>query len=126
MLRQAGHWAGCGGLNGRGPLQALAGSGELQKVAASCQSPVQYPANNGLANQLKLVAQVIAGNLGTRLFSVSMGGFDTHANEKTTHDRLMTQLDEAVDAFMQDLGALKKQDDVVIMSFSEFGRRVKQ
>ena len=57
-------------------------SDELQSVASSYQSPVAYPKNNGLANQLKLVAQVIAGNLGTRLFSVSMGGFDTHADQK--------------------------------------------
>ena len=58
-------------------------------------TPVKYPANNGLANQLKMVAQVIAGNLGTRLFSVSMGGFDTHANQKDTQARLLTQLDDA-------------------------------
>jgi uncharacterized protein (DUF1501 family) len=69
---------------------------------------------------------VIAGNLGTRLFSVSMGGFDTHANQNDTQARLLTQLDDAVDAFMQDMANLKKQDDVVIMTFSEFGRRAKQ
>ena len=85
-----------------------------------------YSARNGLANQLKLVAQVIAGNLGTRLFSVSMGGYDTHANQSRTHAGLMTQLSQAVDAFMQDLAHLKRQDDVVIMTFSEFGRRAKQ
>jgi uncharacterized protein (DUF1501 family) len=126
IYNQAGNFSPYESLIRRGTLNALAGSDELQKVAAAYQSPVKYPANNGLANQFKLVAQVIAGNLGTRLFSVSMGGFDTHANEKNTHDRLMTQLDEAVDAFTQDLANLKKQDDVVIMSFSEFGRRVKQ
>ena len=48
-------------------------------------TPVTYPANNGLANQLKIVAQVIAGNLGTRLFSVQLGGFDTHSAEKDAH-----------------------------------------
>jgi len=126
IYTQAGNWSQYESLIRRGTLNALAGSDELQKVAAAYQTPVSYPANNGLANQFKLVAQVIAGNLGTRLFSVSMGGFDTHANEKVTHDRLMTQLDEAVDAFLQDLANINKQDDVVIMSFSEFGRRVRQ
>jgi uncharacterized protein (DUF1501 family) len=110
----------------RGTLNALAGSDELQTVAAAYQTPVMYPANNGLANQLKLVAQVIAGNLGTRLFSVSMGGYDTHANQKDTQARLLSQLDDAVDAFMQDLDNMHKQDDVVIMTFSEFGRRARQ
>jgi uncharacterized protein (DUF1501 family) len=87
---------------------------------------VQYPNNNGLANQLKLVAQVIAGNLGTRLFSVSMGGYDTHANQKPTQDKNLAQLGDALDAFMQDLANIGQQDNVVIMTFSEFGRRVKQ
>ena len=84
IYNQAGNWSQYESLIRRGTLQALAGSDELQKVAADYQSPVQYPTNNGLAAQLKLVAQVIHGNLGTRLFSVSMGGYDTHANQKTT------------------------------------------
>src|SRR6266567_959919 len=92
----------------------------LQNIYASYQTPIQYPANNGLANQLKLVAQVIAGNLGTRLFSVSMGGYDTHANQKDTQARLLGQLGDALDAFMQDLANMGKQDDVTIMTFSEF------
>ena len=126
IYSQAGNWSAYEGLIRRGTLQALAGSDELQKVASTYQTPVKYPANNGLANQLKMVAQVIAGNLGTRLFSVSMGGFDTHANQKANQDKLLGQLGDAVDAFMQDLTNMKRQDDVTIMTFSEFGRRVKQ
>jgi uncharacterized protein (DUF1501 family) len=126
IYSQAGNWSAYEGLIRRGTLQALAGSDELQRVAASYQTPINYPANNGLANQLKLVAQVIAGNLGTRLFSVSMGGYDTHANQKPTQDKNLAQLGEAIDAFMQDLENMQQQDNVVIMTFSEFGRRVKQ
>ena len=126
IYHQAGNWSAYEGLIRRGTLQALAGSDELQKVAASYQTPIQYPANNGLANQLKLVAQVIAGELGTRLFSVSMGCYDTHANQKPTQDRNLSQLGDALDAFMQDLANLQQQDNVVVMTFSEFGRRVKQ
>ena len=123
---QAGNWSPYESLIRQGTLQALAGSDELQKVAAAYQTPVQYPANNGLANQLKLVAQVIAGGLGTRLFSVSMGGYDTHANQKPTQDKNLAQLGDALDAFMQDLANMRQQDNVVIMTFSEFGRRLKQ
>jgi uncharacterized protein (DUF1501 family) len=126
IYSQAGNWSNYEDLIRRGTLQALAGSDELQKVAATYQSPVQYPNNNGLANQLKMVAQVVAGNLGTRLFSVSMGGYDTHANQKATQDKNLAQLGDALDAFMQDMANLGQQDNVVIMSFSEFGRRVKQ
>jgi uncharacterized protein (DUF1501 family) len=122
---QAGNWSDHEALIRRGTLEALQGSDELQKVAASYTTAVQYP-NNGLAAQLKLVAQVIAGKLGTRLFSVSQGGFDTHANQKPTQDRILGQLGDSVDAFMQDLANIGQQDNVVIMTFSEFGRRVTQ
>jgi uncharacterized protein (DUF1501 family) len=123
---QAGNWSASESLIRRGTLQALAGSDELQRVAATYQSPIKYPANNGLAGQLKTVAQVIAGDLGTRLFSVSMGGFDTHTNQALNQAKLFGQLGDAIEAFMQDLANMNKQDDVTIMTFSEFGRRVKQ
>lgn len=126
IYSQAGNWSNSEGLIRRGTLQALTSSDELQKVAATYQSPVQYPQNNGLANQLKMVAQVIAGNLGTRLFSVGQGGYDTHANQKPTQDKNLAQLGDALDAFMQDMANIGQQDNVVIMGFSEFGRRVKQ
>jgi uncharacterized protein (DUF1501 family) len=126
IYAQAGHWSPYDQLIRKGTMAALAGSDELIRVASGYQTPVEYPANNGLANQLKMVAQVIAGGLGTRLFSVQIGGFDTHANELDQHSRLMTQLSEALVAFWQDLGHLNKQDDVVIMTFSEFGRRAAQ
>jgi uncharacterized protein (DUF1501 family) len=126
IYNQAGNFSPFESLIRKGTLDALAGSDELQQVAAGYQSPIEYPKNNGLANQLKLVAQVIAGNVGTRLFSVSMGGFDTHANQKDHHAALLTQMGQAVDAFMQDLAAMRRQDDVVVMTFSEFGRRARQ
>ncbi len=126
IYTQAGSFSPYEALIRQGTLNALSGSDALQKVADAYTTPVTYPANNGLASQLKMVAQVIAGNLGTRLFSVSMGGFDTHANQNEHHAGLLTGLAEAVDAFMQDLAAMKRQDDVVIMTFSEFGRRARQ
>ena len=126
IYSQAGNWPEYESLIRRGTVSALAGSDSLQRIAATYTTPVTYPANNGLANQLKMVAQVISADLGTRLFSVSIGGFDTHANQKDRHAQLLTNFSEAVDSFMQDLANMKKQDDVVIMTFSEFGRRAKQ
>lgn len=124
IYQEAGNWSPFESTIRQGTLNALQSSDAIQKVAASYQSTVQYPQNNGLATQLKLVAQIIAGNLGTRIFSVSMGGFDTHANEKPVHARLFPQMDAAVDAFMADLAGLGQQDNVTIMTFTEFGRRV--
>ena len=126
IYNQAGTWSPFESLIRRGTVNALAGADQLQQVASAYQTPVQYPSNNPLANQLKMVAQIIAGNVGTRLFSVQIGGFDTHAIEKDHHAGLMKQLADGISAFMQDLDNIGRQDDVVLMSFSEFGRRVKE
>lgn len=126
IYAQAGNWSPFDSLIRKGTMQALAGSEELARVASAYQSPIEYPNNNGLAAQLKMVTQVIAGSIGTRLFSVQTGGFDTHANEKDTHSRLMTQLSDAFVPFWQDLANIGRQDDVVVMTFSEFGRRAAQ
>jgi len=63
--------------------------------------------------------------LGTRVFYVQHGGYDTHANEVPTHPRLLTELTGAVMDFMQDLRDHDASDNVVMLLFTEFGRRVK-
>ena len=80
----------------------------------------------GLGEQLALVARLIKGGLGTKLYMVTLDGFDTHANQNNTHPFLMTQLASAVSAFYQDLGASGLAHKVMAMSFSEFGRRIEQ
>jgi uncharacterized protein (DUF1501 family) len=84
-----------------------------------------------LADQLKIVARLVAGGLKTRFYLVSMGGFDTHARQVETadtttgaHARLLARLSEAIDAFQDDLQFLKVDNKVVGMTFSEFGRRI--
>ena len=67
-----------------------------------------------------------AGGLPTRVYYVSLGGFDTHANERGRHDQLMQQFAAGVSAFWQDLKKQENQDRVLMMTFSEFGRRVEQ
>jgi uncharacterized protein (DUF1501 family) len=104
-------------------LNALASVDALQGVASSWSTPVEYP-NNGFAQGLKLIAQVIAGDLGTRLYYVQLGGFDTHGNQRNTHQRLLDQLATGLDAFQNDLEAMGRADQVLTMTFSEFGRRV--
>ncbi len=92
-----------------------------------------YPAagKNPLADQLKIVARLVAGGLKTRFYLVSMGGFDTHAKQVETadtttgaHARLLGRLSEAINAFQDDLAMLQAEDRVVGMTFSEFGRRI--
>ena len=89
------------------------------------------PGKNPLADQLKIVARLVAGGLKTRIYLVSMGGFDTHARQvepadTTTgaHARLLARLSEAINAFQDDLTLLQVSDRVMGMTFSEFGRRI--
>jgi uncharacterized protein (DUF1501 family) len=126
IYQQAGNWPAHEALMRQTALKALDGADQLAQAAGAYQSAVQYPANNPLATQLQMVAQIIAGNLGTRVFSVQLGGFDTHAAQFNQQANLLGQLGDALLAFHQDLAAMGKQDDVVMMTFSEFGRRVAQ
>lgn len=101
--------------------------------AAATAVPTQgtYPTNNTLADQLKIVARLIKGGLKTRVYMVSMGGFDTHSAQTNTdtstgnHATLMQRLSDAVKAFQDDLQGLGIEDRVLGMTFSEFGRRIK-
>ena len=102
---------------------AVETSEAIQKIAKAYQPSVTYP-TSGFANQLKQVAQIMAGDLGTRVFYVQMGGFDTHSGQPTAHATLLKNFSEGVDAFFKDLEAHGWGDDVAVMAFSEFGRRV--
>jgi uncharacterized protein (DUF1501 family) len=89
------------------------------------------PGKNPLADQLKIVARLVAGGLRTQFYLVSMGGFDTHARQvepadPTTgaHAKLLAKLSEAINAFQDDLTQLQVSDRVMGMTFSEFGRRI--
>jgi uncharacterized protein (DUF1501 family) len=72
------------------------------------------------------VASLISGGVPTRIYYVSIGGFDTHANQPWQHANLLGQIGEAVAAFFRDLKLQGRDKDVLLMTFSEFGRRVKQ
>jgi uncharacterized protein (DUF1501 family) len=89
------------------------------------QPSTPYP-QTPFAKSLQQVAGMIVSELGTRVFYVSMGGFDTHSNEKTAHATLMTQVADGLAAFQKDLEQLGKADAVTIVGFSEFGRRARE
>jgi uncharacterized protein (DUF1501 family) len=101
---------------------ALAGADELKRIAGTFQTTVEYP-STPVANSLKSVAQVIASDVGTRVFFLQHGSFDTHANQANTHANLLGALAGGLDAFMKDLEAQGRAGDVMVMTFSEFGRR---
>lgn len=104
---------------------ALDDADTMATIAQSYQSPVAYP-QAPIGESLKTIAQVIAGDVGTRVFFATHGGFDTHANQIGQQQRLLTELDGSIDAFMQDMERLRRLDDVMLMTFSEFGRRVNE
>jgi uncharacterized protein (DUF1501 family) len=103
-------------------------------VSAAAKSAAQapYPANNYLAAQLKTVARLIAGGLKTKVYMVSMGGFDTHGGQVQAgntatgnHAQLLKQVSDAISAFQTDVSQLGIGKRVLGMTFSEFGRRIK-
>lgn len=104
---------------------AIDSAARLKEVAASYQPAVPYPQTQ-LAANLKTVAQLIAGDLGTRIFFVSLGGFDTHSQQAGSHGALMAELSGAVAAFYKDIKAHGLADQVLLATYSEFGRRLKE
>jgi len=93
------------------------------------QNIVSYP-DTDISNQLKTVARLISGGLESKIYMVKLSGFDTHFNQNQgqndilgDHNNLLTKLSEAVNAFTKDLAALNHQNDVVGLTYSEFGRK---
>lgn len=84
-----------------------------------------YPTSE-LGKNLKIIASLIFSNIDTKVYYVSLGSFDTHVNQQDQQKRLFKEMDEAVTAFVKDLKLNNRFDDVVLTSFSEFGRRVAQ
>jgi uncharacterized protein (DUF1501 family) len=102
-----------------------ASSRRLQEIGKNYQPKSPYP-NSALGGRLKLAAQLIDAGLGARIFYVSLGGFDTHSGQAGTHANLMGQLSGAMTAFFKDLAARGHRDRVLMMTFSEFGRRARE
>src|SRR5215469_15280947 len=104
---------------------AVQGSRILDQVVTSYKPLVQYPSTN-FAKGLQVLAEVIVQGLGLRVGYVTLGGFDTHADQAGTQNTLLAQLGQGLSAFYSDLSAHNAADDVVVMTWSEFGRRVEE
>lgn len=85
----------------------------------------EYP-TNGFSHQLKNIASLIAAESATKVYYISLSGFDTHANQTQRHEKLLSTYSEGVSTFISNLKELGKWDDTLIMTFSEFGRRVEE
>lgn len=97
----------------------------LSEKAKTYKSQLAYPIS-AFGKRLKQIAELISADTDTRIYYVSLSGFDTHVNQKNQQERLLKQYAEGMKAFVKDLKQNKLLDDTLIMTFSEFGRRVKQ
>jgi uncharacterized protein (DUF1501 family) len=109
----------------RTALDAQLSSDKIMAIARKNKSTIAYPPGQ-LAASLNVIARMIAGGLPTRVYYASQGGFDTHAGQINAHERLMGELDAAITAFTSDLKQQGNFNRVMLMTFSEFGRRVSE
>ncbi|HKD12127.1 MAG TPA: DUF1501 domain-containing protein [Thermoanaerobaculia bacterium] len=102
---------------------AITSSGILQTVGSGYVAGGAYPSGS-LGSGLQLIAQIIHADLGTRILYITYGGFDNHAGEDKDHDPLLQTVSDGIKALFDDLDAHGKSHDVLLMTWSEFGRRV--
>jgi len=98
---------------------------EIAAASGRGKNGVPYPGSR-LGNQFALISRLIAGGLQTRIYYVSQGGYDTHTGQAGAHERLLREMGDAVSAFLADLKAQGNLGRVTLMTFSEFGRRVRE
>ena len=109
---------------GQTGLDALKGADVIKLAPERYSSTIEY-ANNAIAKSLKDVAQVHLADLGTQVFYTSHGPFDTHFDQSGSHAKLWIEISGALDSFFADLKEHNASENVIVMLFSEFGRRVK-
>ncbi len=114
----------------KGILNACANSRRIEAVMKKTSNTVEYPSFK-FAGNLRTIAQLIRADIGIRIFFAELGGggiggFDNHANQLGNHCALLHQLSESIAAFIHDLKRDKLLSRVILMTFSEFGRTVKE
>jgi uncharacterized protein (DUF1501 family) len=102
---------------------AISSSAILQSVGTGYVTMGTYPAGS-LGAGLLLIAQIINANVGARILYITYGGFDNHATQNVDHDPLLTDVSVGIQALFDDLDGHGKSHDVLLMTWSEFGRRV--
>ncbi|SVA26644.1 uncharacterized protein METZ01_LOCUS79498 [marine metagenome] len=122
-----------GGVQGKDPVldflgqtgtDALKGADILRTAPQQYSSTIEY-ASNPIAQSLRSVAQVLFADLGTRVFYTQHGSFDTHSGELISHAKLWDEVSSGIGDFYDDLKEHGREDEVIILVFSEFGRRIK-
>src|SRR5690625_2207269 len=103
-------------------MNAFATDDRVRKLLDKRDGKITYP-NHPFSQSLSAIASLIAGGMENRVYFTSLGGFDTHGNQANQHANLLRTLSDGLSAFQKDLEALKLDDQVVTMTFSEFGRR---
>jgi len=109
----------------RTDMDAKVSQQEIAKASARAKNAVPYPGSR-LGQNFAAVARLIAGGMPTRVYYLSQGGYDTHIDQAGAHERLLREMGDAVAAFLADLKAQGNLDRVSLMTFSEFGRRLKE
>jgi uncharacterized protein (DUF1501 family) len=106
----------------RTAVETYDSSRRLQAIGRNYQPRSPYP-QSALGNHLKLAAQLIDAGLGARLFYVTRDGFDTHAGQQAAHANLLRDVSDSITAFYRDMAARGHGERILVMTFSEFGRR---
>jgi uncharacterized protein (DUF1501 family) len=104
-------------------MNAYVSAEQVRGAVRAYRGGIDY-ANTRFAASMRLIAQMIAGKLPTKVYYAHITGFDTHAAQRGVHENLLQQLAEGVAAFSRDLEAQGNADRVLVLAFSEFGRRV--
>lgn len=105
--------------------ETLSSADYIFKQSRLHPTSAQYPATE-LGTSMKTIASLIFSDINTKVYYVSLGSFDTHTNQDMQQQRLFTEMSDALRAFTKDLKANGRFDDVLLFTFSEFGRRVSQ
>jgi uncharacterized protein (DUF1501 family) len=100
-------------------------SARIRRAAVAYKTTATYP-DDELGEALRVTASLIDARLGSRAISVELGGFDSHNNQRGQHDDRMRRLDAALSAFLDDLKGRTAESQVLVLVFSEFGRRVQE
>lgn len=100
------------------------GSSEIQKALQNANNEITYPKTQ-LGKNLAWIAQLVKGNLNSKVYYTSQNGYDTHDNQLNLHQKNLTELNDAIFSFYSELKQARLLQNITIVVFSEFGRRVK-
>jgi uncharacterized protein (DUF1501 family) len=106
-------------------INSFEGSDQIKKALNQSKKSLSSYPKHGLAKNLEWVAKMVKGGLPTSVYYTGLGSFDTHSNQLSKHKNLLMEVSESVKAFYEDMKTAGLKDNVTVMIFSEFGRRVK-